>query len=245
MMRLLESVSQYEGRKAEIEQKIRSLSTMMEESEQKIRTIGSKTELDNLAEMNRKIQLLRKQVVHNFRHLTKPFMKFANLTRGPPYALSAEESEKLSQYLEDPFKALATEKDGCPTLRSILKKVQQAMNEGKLNLKSSRLRKAQEKIDEILSQDLFTGLQKGCSQAFTSTREIASSAETRGAQKMLAHSQRKLGELQKRKKASALRLDALEQEHKQMLKRVEEKKKLLEELTFEILGEHISIELKN
>ena len=153
MARLLNELSKNEGRKTAIQEEKQRLQKEIEEGEQNIETTKSSAELDDLAETNQRIQQLKKQVRHNLRHLQKPLLKFANLARGPKHALTAEEAEKLDNYLKDPFIALATEKTGYQTLKSILKKVKRAMDDGELKLKSSRLRKGREEINAISNKN--------------------------------------------------------------------------------------------
>lgn len=241
MIRLLDKLSKYEGRRVSVKEKIQFLQKKIEESGKSIESVRSSAELDDLAEMNRKIQQLRKQVKYDLRRLQKPFMKFANLTRGPRYALSSEEAEKLSQYLEDPFIALATEEPGYPMLKSILRKIERAMDDGKLKLKSSRLRKGREEINVILNKNKLDDLHQKCAHAFSSSQQLVSSKETQVLQRKSKQLQRRLEELRRRKKAAEARLDALEGNCEQLLGKVEERKESLEGLVFEVLGESVSV----
>ena len=243
VMRLLDELDKYKGRKTGIEEKVQALQKKIEENERNIKSITSSAELGDLAEMKQKIQQLRKQVKYDLRHFQKPFLKFANLTRGPGYALTSEEAEKLSQYLEDPFIALATEEPDYPTLKSILKKIKRAMDEGKLKLKSSRLRKSQEEINAILNKNTLDDLYQNCAHVFSLNQQMFSSEETQMAQRKVRQLQRSLEELQRRKEAAAVRLDALKEEHGQLLEKVEEQKGLLEKLVYEVLEERVNLEL--
>jgi len=243
MMRLLDESSKYEGHRASIEEKMQFLQQKMEESEKNIESIKSSAELSDLAEMNRKIQQLRKQVKYDLRHLQKPFMKFANLKRGPGYTLSAEEIEKLSQYLEDSFIAFATEKPSYPTLKSILRKIERAMDGGKLKLKSSRLRKSIEEINAILNKNKLDSLHQDCTHAFSLNQQLIYSKETQVAQRKAKQLQGRFEELRKRKDAAGARLDTLVKEQKQLLKKVNEQKKMLEKLVHKILERHINLKL--
>jgi len=244
MMRLLDELSKYEGSKATIEEKIQILQQKMEESEKSIVSIRNSAELGDLAEMNKRIQQLRKQVKYDLRRLQKPFVKFANLTRDPGYTLSAEEVEKLSQYLREPFIAFASEKPGYSTLKSILAKIERAMDGGKLKLKSSRLRKCREEIKAILNKNKLDNLHQNCTHAFSLNQELTSSKEIQNAQRKAKQLQGRLEELRRRKDAAEARLDTLEKGHKQLLKKVNEQKKLLEKLVYDILEKHVNIKFR-
>jgi len=244
MIRLLDESSKYEGHRTRIEEKMRFLQQKTEESEKSIEYIRSSAEFSTLAELSWRIQQLRKQITYDLRHLQKPFMKFANLTRGPGYTLSTEEVEKLNQYSRDPFVAFATEKPGYPTLKSILGKMERAIDGGKLKLKSSRSRKGQQEIKAILNKNKLNGLHQDCAQAFSLNQQLISSEETQVAQSKAKQLQRKREELQKRKDAAGARLDTLEKEHKQLLKKVNEQKKILEKLVYEILEKNVNIKFR-
>jgi predicted nucleic acid-binding Zn-ribbon protein len=241
MTKLLDDLDKYEKHKANAKEKLRFLQTKIEENQKTIASIKSSKELGDLTEMNQKIQHLRTQVKHELRHLQKPFIKFANLTRGPEYALSSEEAKKLSQYMKDPFLALATEKPGYPTLRNILKKVEQAMKDKKLKLKSSRLRKGQEEINAILNKNKLDDLHQSCAHIFSLNQQLIASKETQAAQKKSKHLQRKLEELRRQKEVIEVRLDALENEHKQLLEKINKQKKMLEKMVYKILEKPINI----
>ena len=88
---------------------------------------------------------------HTLRHLQKPFLKFQSLVQSPSYSLFLDATRKLGEYLSNPFEALATEEEGYPMLRRVLQKMDDAIAQGKLKLKKSRLRKAKDQIDNILS----------------------------------------------------------------------------------------------
>jgi len=242
MLRLLDELSKYEGRKVGIQEKLQSFQKKIEENKQTIESIKDSVELGDLAEMNLRIQQLRKQVNYDFRHFRKPFLKFANLTRGPGYALTSEEAEKLSKYLEDPFIAFATEEHGYPIVKNILKKIKRAMDEGKLKLKSSRLRKGREEINAILNKNTLDNLHQNCTHAFSLNRQLLSSEETQVAQSKIKQLQRRFKELRRRKKAFAVKLDALEREHDQLLKKVEEQKGTLEKLVYEALEKRVNLD---
>ncbi len=241
--RLIDDLSGFEGRKAAIEERVQFFQSKIFESKQDIESAKSGGELDELAEASQKVQKLRSQVKHSIRHLEKPFMKFANLSRGPGYALTSEELEKLGHYLEDPFKALATESTGYPVLKGILGKVKRAMDEGKLKLKSSRLRKAQEEIEAVMGKNALADLQQECVQAFSANEQLVSSGEAQAARRQLKVLQRRLDELHKRKEATTVRLEGLEKEHNHILMKVKEQKKSLEDLLYKVLGRQVVIQL--
>lgn len=241
VMRFVDDLGKYGERRAGIETKIQFLQKKIEESEETSESIRGSVELRDLAEIDRKVQHLKKQVRTQLRHFKKPFIKFANLIGAPGYALTSEEVEKLNQYVEDPFVALATEAPDYPTLKSILKKIERAIDRGTLKLKSSRLRKCRNEITAILAENTLDKLYQDCAKAFSSSQQLTSSEETQVAQKKSKQLQERLEKLRKRKEAAAARLDALERRHDQLVKKVADQKKMLEQLVYELLEKHVNL----
>jgi hypothetical protein len=242
-LRLLNDLDRYETRRANIQEKAQLLESQIEEDRTTINSLKSNSNLEDLSEINHEVQQLRKQVRHALRHLQKPLMKFLNLTRGPGYALSSGEVEKLGQYLEDPFVALATEEPGYPIFKSLLAKLDRAMVDGKLRLKSSRLRKAHEDVDAFLHRNALDALHQKGAQAFSLSKELTSSEETKVTKRKLRQLERRLERSQKRKDAVAVRLDALEREREELLQRLEEQKRMLEQSVYDFLGNSITLRL--
>ena len=243
MIRLHDELNTYKSRKAGFEEKVQLLQGEIEESQERIESAKSSAELGDLSEINHRVQQLRKQVKHELRHLQKPFRKFVNLAGDSRHSLTSDEMEKLGQYLEDPFAAFAAEENGHPMLKHILGKMRRVMEEGKLKLKSSRLRKAHEKIDLILDKNTLDGLHRSCVETFALKKQLISSEETKAARRKLEQSHLRLEELDKRKEAAVARLDALGKEYELLVEKVKEQKSQLEKSVFEILGRRINVEL--
>ncbi len=241
IMRLADDLEEQAQQKVSSEENIQSFQRKIEETEQNIESIRNSAALGGLAEANLAIQQLQGRVKYDLRHLQKPLTKFANMTRDPAYALTSVEAEKLTQYLENPFTALATEENGYPTLKGILKKVERAMDGGRLKLKSSRLRKAQEEVEELLNGNRLESLRQECARALSSSQQLVSSEEAKKAQTRLEELRRNLEELKRGKEAEVVRLDALEKEHEQLLEKTKEQKGKVEKLVFEVLGKRVSI----
>jgi predicted nucleic acid-binding Zn-ribbon protein len=243
IIRLFNDVGEYEKRRASVRERLQRLERQIEEGERDFASIKGSAELGNLAEVKQKAQQLRKQVKHELRHLQKPFIKFAKLARASGGSLASEEVEKLSQYLKDPFTALATEGPGYPKLKSILRRVGQAINEGKLRLKGSRLRKGQEEIDRIINKNKLDSLHHDSVYVFSSIQQLLSSKETQTAKSRSEQLLRRLEELRKKREMLEARLNELEGEHEQSLERVSEQKETLEEMVYGSLAKHVNLKL--
>jgi hypothetical protein len=145
--------------------------------------LKSEGPVDQLFLIETEIEKLNKQLKQALRHLQKPFKKMRALAlyRGGA-GLTPDEREKLSVYLQKPFKALSTEQSGYPLLKQILEKMQRLINEGKLKLKSDKKRKAEQDVDAILKRDSLAKIYAQCAEVATKEMEILNSekmAETR------------------------------------------------------------------
>jgi hypothetical protein len=122
--------------------------------EQKTVELKSKGPIDQLFFVEAEVETLNNELKHELRHLQKPFIKMQALSlQGGGAGLTPDELSKLGQYLEKPFKALATEETGYPLLKQILQKLARLMNEEKLKLKSDKKRKAEQALNGILERE--------------------------------------------------------------------------------------------
>lgn len=242
-IRLVHDLRKHENLQVDIESKIQHFTELKEKAQKGLESLEGRKELNELAENTRKIDQLREKVRGSLRHVQKPLNKFASLTRGPGYALSSEELDKLNQYLDDPFVALATEKSSYPVLRGILEKVKRAMDEMKLKLKSSRLRKAQLSIQAILNSDFLGNLYRESTQAVLLEQRLRSSEETKMTESKLAQLTRKLAEYDRRKEAFEARLSSWERDREDLVEKIDQQKKTLEKSASEILNKPVQLML--
>jgi hypothetical protein len=211
------------------------------ETQQKLQIIQTKDEVVELAQINERTKELRGQVKRELRHLQKPFLKFQTLANNPGYSLLPEETTKLDQYLTNPFEALATEKAGHPLLRSILQKIDTALDNKKLKLKSSRLRKAKDQINRILNNNSLLSLHQNCSEAFSKKTDLSTSGTISKTRDKRAELQNRLKELQTRKRLLEARDARFEKKHKEAGTRVNEQKRAIEKLVSKLSGKSVQI----
>jgi hypothetical protein len=136
---------------------------------------------------------------------------------------------------------LTAEEEGYPILKEILLILNTAMKQRKLNLKASRVRKAQEEITKIANKDSLLSLQKRCKEALLRQKELKSSSEVRRLQKEHAHLQKRLKKLQKRKEISVSRLESQKKKHTENQKKIEDQKKQIEKNVHETTRKNLKI----
>jgi phage shock protein A len=133
------------------------------ELEKKIDELKTKGPIDKLNMVNAEIDTLTNELKYLLRHLQKPFIKMQALaTTGGGAGVTPDELSKVNQYLERPFEAITSEKNGYPVLEEILQKLELLIEEDKLKLKPEKARKADQTINEILKHASLAKLQQRC-----------------------------------------------------------------------------------
>jgi hypothetical protein len=239
----LAELEKYESGKEARKTKKMLLRKKIEKIEMKIQKIQTKDELVELTQINSRIEELTKTVKRELRHLEKPLLKFQTLVNNPGYSLFPEANIKLEEYMNVPFKALATEKEGYPLLVSILQKIDYALDNKKMKLKSTRLRKAKDQINRIVDKKSLATLQKECAQTFAKKTKLAKSGIISESKDERAILLERLNDLQRRLNIVEARDNRLKKDHEQMAKRVLDQKKSLEDLAFELSNKAINIVL--
>jgi hypothetical protein len=148
------------------------------ELEQKIDELKTKGPIDKLNMVNTEIDTLCVELRYSLRLLQKPFIKMQALAiSGGGGGVTPDELRKISQYLEKPFEALTSEKDGYPELKEILEKLERLMAEDTLKLKQDKARKAEQSINEIVKQNSLAKLQIRCKEMATNREQLIASAK--------------------------------------------------------------------
>ena len=237
----LKKLDEVEEQKKKMKLRRNILEKNMDERQQKIMLIQSRDEVSKLAQTNEEIEELEEKLRYDFRRLQKPFLKFQTLARGPGYPLPPDEMKKLDEYLTRPFEAFATEDEGYPLLKKLLRKMDDAMTKGKLKLKSTRLKKAQTQINSILHKDALISLHQSCKEPFYDKQRLSTSKAMTTLRKESAQLQKKLEELQKQKELVDSRVAAVDNEHKGALEKIENQKKELETTILELTGKEVHV----
>jgi len=241
---MLNELDEMEKHKEQVELKRKALEKEIDEKQEKISQIQHQSEVSELSRVNEEIEELKKQVKYNLRHLQKPFIKLQSLFGSSEYILSPNEANKLDEYLKNPFMAFATEEEKYPLLKRILQGLEDTMNQRKLKLKSSRLRKAKEQAKSILHRGALDSLHQNCKAALIRRQHLSTSQTISAFEKESEQIQKDLEELKKRKNIVDSRCALLDEEHRKTHEKVETLKKELEESARELTGKAINVVLE-
>ena len=243
LIETLNQASETKNEREKVQQIEKSLQAKLQGIQQEIAQVQTKAELTELLTAEERIKELRENVKHNLRYLQKPFFKLQSLAKSGDVAVPVDEVKKLGDYLSDPFEALATEEEGYPTLKDVLKKLNEAINQKKLKLKSTRLRKAQEQIDSVLNKESLNALHKNCIEARSQKSKMLTSNAVVALQNELTQLQTQLKEMQKENEFTCSRGKALENEHQKLKEKIEIQKKELEKTAFQLTNKNIQVVL--
>lgn len=225
------------------ENRMLALEKEITETKEKLLLVRSKKEFHELNMLDQRVDELRTEVKHNLRYLQKPFYKLQSLSRSGEVAVPPDELRKLEEYLQDPLMALAAADNGYPTLKSILKKLETTMAQGKLKLKATRLRKAQDQTDAVLNKSSLDQLQKNGREALTQRGQLMSSETTRALQSELTQLQEQLETLQKEYDVTVARNKALRSDQTKLKERTEHLRKELEGQVSQVSRKNVQIVL--
>ncbi len=231
-------------RRIEVNESARkALEKRIEKCRQRIAQIQTKSEVADLSVLNQRVGKLKRDAKYHFRHLEKPLVKLQRRSQNAEKGLSAIETQKLSDYIKNPFVALATEEKGYPILREILLKMDALISQGKLKLKSSRRRKAQEKILNIVNEDKLVSLHGSLKDVYLQRKMLECSETTKSFQNEQKQLQKRLEELKKKKELEDSRQAFREREYNKKLKKFETQKIELEKMVIKTTSKNIKVVL--
>ena len=236
LVNLKEQKAKTDNQKTQIEKEIA-------ETQQKMADLRSKGSLSQLSQTDAEISALSAEVKQSLQHLQKPFIKLQSLaTRGEGSGLTPEETSKLSQYVEDPFAAFATEDPNHPLLRQILQKLGRAMPEDKLKLKPEKTRKAEQLVESILNQNSLASLHQKSMNVMARRKQLSASAEVAETEKELSKLREQRDAQERRKKVVEGEQVMLERTMTETVEKIRNHKNEIEKKVFESMNKKVHIE---
>jgi hypothetical protein len=176
------------------------------------------------------------------RHLQKPFIKVQALSlHGGGSGLTQDEVNKLNEYLEKPFNALASEEEGYPLLKQILEKIARLISEDKLKLKPDKARKAEQALNDIMKGDIIATMYSRCVEAATWEKQLLNSPKMEEVKRDLSAFQDQIAHLKARKSSAEAHEAVKEREHNDTIERINSTKRSIEKNVYTSLTQKIQV----
>jgi len=234
--------SELKEQKVEKETEKARIENEITHSQQKLDDLKTRSAMGQLDEIDLETDELVKEVKHKLRHLQKPFRKVQALAlRGGGAGLTPDEVEKLGQYLESPFEALATEETDYPILRVILQKMDRLIVEGKLKLKRDKARKAEQAWSNILNKNSLAGLHKKCADIRVQKKQLLTSKEMEETKRDLSRVQEQIEKIEITKGSIETDEKIIERAYSETQEKILKHKSEIEENVLSFLGKQIQI----
>lgn len=238
-----QELAKLENQKTRIETEQTSVGDEIAQIQMKISDLRSKGNMGKLDQTSTEIETLSVDVKHGLQHLQKPFVKLQSLaTHGGGSGLTPEELNKLDQYIQSPFEALATETSGTPILKEMLKKLGRSISEGKLKLKPEKIRKAEQAIDNITRKDTLVALHQKSQEATMRKTQLSTSTEIEATRQNLFKLQELLEHLGRKKGVAESEREALQRKRDETVKTIRTGKSQIEQNIMEFLSRKVHVE---
>ena len=137
---------------------------------------------------------------------------------------------------------MATEKESYPLLKSILQKIDDALENKKMKLKSSRFRKAKDQINHIVQKSGLEKLRKESSILYQKKLELVNSGTISEIKDEKSELNGNLNDLKREMELLKARDLRLEKQHKAMQKKLSEQKNTLETIILELTNKKVNIQ---
>ncbi|MBX5326213.1 MAG: hypothetical protein ACQXXH_04070 [Candidatus Bathyarchaeia archaeon] len=222
---------------------ISSVTKEMQEKQQRILSIEQHAEMRELLQTNSQAHELNRKAKYELRYVQKPFVKMQNLYHSGDIAIPSEEHQKLAEYLRRPFFALAKEEDGYPLLKKILQRTSENMENNKIKLKTSRQKKAQDRIESILRNDALIQLQQQCKQVYRRRKQLLTSSNIMNLQNEATTLKATLKEQERMLNHLNSKQSALENNKKEKKDKLEAYKKELEKTVYEVTKKTVRLKV--
>ncbi|NLE03493.1 MAG: hypothetical protein GX638_01650 [Crenarchaeota archaeon] len=198
--------------------------------------------IDQLCQIETQQEILNNELKNLLRHFQKPFIKMQALaTSGGGAGITSDNMKKLTQYIDDPFEAIITEKPDLPMLKEVVEKLQDLLHEDKLKLKPDKQRKAEQSIEDVLRKNMLDEHYSKCCALANQKKLLSNSSELEKTKISLSQSQEEFKKLQLQKAnletEEALKTNGINE----MLDKIANHKKIIEANIQGFLGKQVKI----
>ena len=135
---------------------IKRLDPQISETEHLVESLATNPKIAELKKIDSRLKELRGELLASgFRRLGRPLRKLEAMAGRGEYPLAPEVRDKLPEYLKRPFTTFIHEGEGYPSLKSVLRNLQEAVKRKKLLLKQREERKVLERIDSVTEKNIL------------------------------------------------------------------------------------------
>ena len=230
-----------EKEKNDTESAISSIDRRINETKQNILTIQQNDQVKELMVINRQAKELDRKVKRELQYLQKPFVKLKNLYHSGTMSVPTEEIEKINEYLTRPSSTLAKEEQGYPVCKKILQRVNEAINQEKLKIKTTRQKKALDQIEVLLKNDGLLDLQRQCKQIHQQRKQLLATGSIAELRNQTISLRTALKELERQREHLISQSTNLQNSLKEKKDRLETRRKELEKATLEITRKSVRL----
>ena len=240
LLSLHKSLEELKEQREKLHQELSQLNEKASTEKDMLRKLEEDVNIQEFSRVRSEADRLQARVSQALSHLRKPFRKLGNLAQTSG-VLMQHEKEKMEEYLTDPFIALATEKEGYPLLKELLRKLERAFSEDKLALKSSRVKKASEVIDGIVDKNSLLPLQLECVKVLQRERELSASDSLMKLKAEIEAASSRVRESDGQRDILASRSANLEREGEEVQTQIKNREEQLKKTILELTNMEVSI----
>ena len=154
------------------------LDPQISETERLVESLASNPKIAELKKIDSRLKEIRAEVLASgFRRLGRPLRKLEAMAGRGEYPLAPEVRQNLSEYLKRPFTTFIHEEEGYPSLKSVLRNLQQAVERKKLLLKQREERKVLERIDGVAEKNVLEGMHREATTLLAERRKYLKDPE--------------------------------------------------------------------
>jgi hypothetical protein len=226
---LLNELKKLEIKSDETNRELDQANNALTNLQQELEMINSSNYLIELSKIERKIEELRRKLLENLRYLEKPFRKGLVSAQRGNLSFTPECREALDNYLKDPFSEFLKETEDLPRLKMIVSNIADAINEGKLQIKSKMTDKILSQIDRITNKNILAEIKRECREIIARRNELLADGKLGNLQSQRENLIKKMEEMARRKIELENEVKRIKNTYREITERVGEQKRDLEE----------------
>jgi len=227
--------------KKELSKNLKEFEEAKREKHSELEELKEATLVRNVTDVEKELQLVEKAILKELRTLEKPFRKLDKLVGDEVVRISGEHRHTLRRYLDDPLASFLSEDDNCSQIKSLLTRLNEILNEQKLDLKGSRRKKAIEQINRICNENVLPPLKRKYLELAAERDTLKKRIKERGLTQKQKHLETAVEELNQKKEDINTAISRVEADYQKSKNRINNHIQKLEQKVDKLTGTHIKI----